>query len=219
MIKFNIKSLRKEVRDKIKIILKELKMKKIEEKDVEKVALELIAKNSKTTTLEIKEKLRSNGFWATQSEVALMMDNIEQKSKLNSSANGTYRTFTSVPIGYPGVKVKGSTGHSGATGHTTFGGMKPLGGTQPKVTAKVINRVSGSTLNTPSTKKTRGKFKWSDAKQKTLGAHTTGDWKVIYSTTGTFKYYEGDVPRYTVRRHFSKTLKVPYIKVTAARVK
>lgn len=61
--------------------------------DVERVATELLAKNGKTTNLEIKNQLRAEGFWAIQSAVAVSMYVITELNGWHWVFNGTYRTY------------------------------------------------------------------------------------------------------------------------------
>jgi hypothetical protein len=55
----------------------------------------LIAKNGKTTTLEIKEFLRDSGYRVCQEEVSRFVKEIALEEGYDFTDNGTYRTYTS----------------------------------------------------------------------------------------------------------------------------
>ena len=61
--------------------------------DVLETALLLINMNGLTTTLEVKEKLRDLGFWATQNGVSASMDQLAGDSKLHFTDGFPYRTY------------------------------------------------------------------------------------------------------------------------------
>jgi hypothetical protein len=54
-------------------------MKTVTREDVKQVALQEISKNGNTTTLDVKNVLRSNGYWVTQEEVRNYMLDITSK--------------------------------------------------------------------------------------------------------------------------------------------
>lgn len=65
--------------------------------DILNVATELINTNGQTTTLEVKNALRNNGFWAEQYMVSRDMDLLTQNGKLthDDALNGNgYRMYT-----------------------------------------------------------------------------------------------------------------------------
>lgn len=64
-------------------------LKKVTSKEVWHTAQKLIAKNSKTTTLEIKNKLRKKGYFATQEKVSKAM----KKSKFNFTCTANFRVY------------------------------------------------------------------------------------------------------------------------------
>lgn len=78
-------------------------MKSLTKDDVKRVYEELLDSNGSTNNLEIKEKLRSDGFWATQAEVSKLMQEIDSEEGLDYTYNGQYRVYhkpgasTSIP--------------------------------------------------------------------------------------------------------------------------
>ena len=67
--------------------------KTLEKADIEAVFDELIDKNGQTTSLEVKEELRSQGFWATQAVVGVELRNIADAKGCDWDFNGTYRIY------------------------------------------------------------------------------------------------------------------------------
>lgn len=61
------------------------------------VALELMEQNDTTTTLEVKNILRSMGFWAIQSDIAARMNEICVQERWRYTYNGKYRTYFLTP--------------------------------------------------------------------------------------------------------------------------
>ena len=71
------------------------KLKKITYDVVKEVAESLIASNTTTTTLDVKEELRTRGYIANQSEVSSMMDKVSSDCNFSiDNSNGTYRIFS-----------------------------------------------------------------------------------------------------------------------------
>ena len=64
-------------------------LKKLSAKEVWHTAKKLIAKNGKTTTLEIKNKLREKGYFATQEKVSKAM----QKSDFDFTCVARFRVY------------------------------------------------------------------------------------------------------------------------------
>ena len=69
-------------------------MKSLTTLDVKTVADELIASNGTTTTLEVKNELRTRGFWAVQTEVSAEMSSLGYPFTDNSG----YRTYGVSPV-------------------------------------------------------------------------------------------------------------------------
>lgn len=65
----------------------------IDKKTVKKVAANLIAANGATTTLEVKNNLRSNHFIAYQSEVSSLLDEIAMDEGWSFFWNGRFRVY------------------------------------------------------------------------------------------------------------------------------
>jgi hypothetical protein len=68
-------------------------MKTLDVAAVVDTAKDLISKNGQTTNLEIKKALRANGYYATQSEVADIMNSVYSSSNLEFTYNGTFREY------------------------------------------------------------------------------------------------------------------------------
>jgi arginine repressor len=64
-------------------------LKKLSAKEVWHTAKKLIAKNGKTTTLEIKNKLRKKNYFATQAQVSKAM----QKSDFDFTCVVSFRVY------------------------------------------------------------------------------------------------------------------------------
>lgn len=57
-------------------------------------ALDLIQKNGKTTTLEVKNHLRVQSFWAKQQDVSRMMADLAEAHGWESVSNGVYNVYS-----------------------------------------------------------------------------------------------------------------------------
>lgn len=93
----------------------------ITKQDVLAVAADLINQNGSTTTKEVKEALRKNGFTARQVEVSSFMDEL---AKIDDelailSDNGTYRTYGAIPSTLQPVFASASSTATQATGILT----------------------------------------------------------------------------------------------------
>lgn len=62
--------------------------------DVEQVFTELLAKNGQVTSLEVKEELRTRGFWATQAIVGPLVQDIANQLGVPFTNNGRFNTYT-----------------------------------------------------------------------------------------------------------------------------
>lgn len=67
--------------------------KAIDKAAVKKAAEELFDANGKTTTLEVKEKLRADGFFALQNEVSQFMSEISAEEDWDYQSNGQFNTY------------------------------------------------------------------------------------------------------------------------------
>lgn len=65
----------------------------VEKDDVEKVFNELLEDNGIATSVEVKNKLRNAGFWATQERVTGFMREIAIEDGIDFDFNGTYREY------------------------------------------------------------------------------------------------------------------------------
>ena len=68
----------------------------ISEVEVLSTATALIEANGSTTTLDVKNKLREDGYWAKQAEVSQLMQVLFVKGNLHSTndLNRSYQTYT-----------------------------------------------------------------------------------------------------------------------------
>jgi hypothetical protein len=62
--------------------------------DVEQVFTELLAKNGQVTSLEVKEELRTRGFWATQAIVGPLVQDVANQLGVPFTNNGRFNTYT-----------------------------------------------------------------------------------------------------------------------------
>ena len=67
--------------------------KKITQDIVKDKAYALMSKYGKTTTLDVKNALRAEDYWAVQQEISAMMDAIQQSEGWDFHANGRHRTY------------------------------------------------------------------------------------------------------------------------------
>lgn len=75
---------------------------------VKAAAEELIRENGATTTLEVKNKLRNQGFIAYQAEVSRMLDETAQSQGWEFEVNGKFRVYYFArPSNYPGTSQAG----------------------------------------------------------------------------------------------------------------
>jgi hypothetical protein len=65
----------------------------LSENDVNDVMIQLLDKNEKTTSMEVKEELRNRGYWATQAIIGPTMQKIADVNGIVFDFNGTYRTY------------------------------------------------------------------------------------------------------------------------------
>jgi DNA gyrase/topoisomerase IV subunit B len=65
----------------------------VEKEDVKQVFFDLLEENEETTSLDVKNKLREMGFWATQERVTGFMREISVEENINFDFNGVYRTY------------------------------------------------------------------------------------------------------------------------------
>jgi hypothetical protein len=73
--------------------------------DVRDVFEELLSDNGQTTSKEIKLKLRSMGYWATQEDVSPMVREIASEDNISFSFNGNYRVYSKTPVVTSNVSV------------------------------------------------------------------------------------------------------------------
>ena len=68
-------------------------MKSINEQLVKETAIELIAKDKVTSTLDVKNRLRGLGYWANQEEVSIYLKNLADTGVLSFTQMGPYRLY------------------------------------------------------------------------------------------------------------------------------
>ena len=68
-------------------------MKSINETIVQETAIELIAKDKVTTTLDVKNQLRTLGYWSNQEEVSIYLKNLADTGILSFTQTGPYRLY------------------------------------------------------------------------------------------------------------------------------
>lgn len=65
----------------------------ITESKILKTALELIDDNGQTTTLEVKNELRENNYWATQSQISDAMTSFENVGIFDATSAGDHNVY------------------------------------------------------------------------------------------------------------------------------
>lgn len=75
--------------------------KAISETIVKETAKRLIDENGETTTLDVKQDLRSQGYWAKQADVSDHMMNLGSQGDFEWDDNGQYRTYYERPVALP----------------------------------------------------------------------------------------------------------------------
>lgn len=83
-------------------------MKTIDSTVVLATAMSLIDTNGSVTTLEVKNSLRSEGYWAKQPEVSKMLADVAQSAGWTFTDNGVHRTY----VNHPTVKATVPASHS-----------------------------------------------------------------------------------------------------------
>ncbi len=68
-------------------------MKTLNKKIVKKVAEKLLINNGKTTTLEVKNKLRARNYFALQADISQFLAHISEEEGWSYDDNGVYRTY------------------------------------------------------------------------------------------------------------------------------
>lgn len=67
--------------------------KTLEKADIEIAFNDLLVKNGQTTSLEVREELRKQGFWSTQHVVGTSLRDIADARGCDWDFNNTYRTY------------------------------------------------------------------------------------------------------------------------------
>lgn len=65
----------------------------ITEAKILKCALQLIDDNDQTTTLDVKNELRGNNYWATQQQVSESLEALENMGILDASPAGDHQIY------------------------------------------------------------------------------------------------------------------------------
>lgn len=166
--------------------------KQLTKQEVLRVATDLISKNGKTTTLEVKTVLRNEGFWAEQSDVSSYMDQLHNEQSWNfSTPTGSYRVYTAATV----------QSQSSAT-------------TTPSVSVR-SPRKKGTRVNlTPVTT-------YADINAFDKSKHDRNCWIVKHATPGTsvVHIYPASETRDHVRCSFAKLNKFKIQLVRACRIK
>jgi|SRR6056297_709811 len=69
-------------------------IKPVIDKDITRKKFEkLLEENGETTSLDVKRKLRDEGYWATQEKVTSFMREIAMEENIGFTFNGIYRTY------------------------------------------------------------------------------------------------------------------------------
>lgn len=68
-------------------------MKNLSKEAVKEVAINLSKLNGVTSSKEVKEQLRIDGYWATQSSVSALLNNLVTENILKFTSNGTFRVY------------------------------------------------------------------------------------------------------------------------------
>jgi hypothetical protein len=68
-------------------------MKTLDREIVKIVAENLLIENGKTTTLEVKNKLRAKNYFALQADISVLLADISQEEGWQYEDNGVYRTY------------------------------------------------------------------------------------------------------------------------------
>lgn len=66
--------------------------------DVKKVAVEQIETNGRTTSLDVKNELRKNDFWATQADISVFLQQLVTEGVLESSIAPDWEDFSPIPF-------------------------------------------------------------------------------------------------------------------------
>ena len=173
---------------------------------VRDAAKDLVTRNGKTTTLEIKQELRKKGYFAVQDDVSAIMDNEYSNIGMDFVVQSGHRVYSF-------INTTRSTTNTNPT--TSLGGLSVS--TLGVPASNQTRSTSGNTVKPPVTKK-KGKYSYKNINKIDAFSTVKGDWKVSTSS-GTIIYYKGDVPRYTARYAYSKETGTPYKSVRARRVK
>jgi hypothetical protein len=67
--------------------------KNLETADIEAAFDTVLSRDGKVTSLEVKQELRNQGFWATQAVVGIELRDIADAKGCDWDFNGTYRTY------------------------------------------------------------------------------------------------------------------------------
>lgn len=72
-------------------------MKPLTKQAVRDAAEALFTENGQTTTLDVKNRLRTNGYFALQQEVSVLMDELSQELSWEFMHNGAFRIYRKRP--------------------------------------------------------------------------------------------------------------------------
>ncbi len=191
------------VKEIINSIFGPMKNQSLTDDAVKDVAKELVTKNGKTTTLEIKNELRKKGYHAIQDDVSAIMDSVYMYIGMQFTVAGGHREYT----------------YSNNTTSTTSNSSSNLGGLAVSTLG-----VKTTGYNSPGVAKSalpkKAKYSYKDAVKKLVKDAVKNDW-CVKAAKGHHDdiYYAGDVPNYAVRYAYYKETGVLYKNTRARRVR
>ena len=175
-------------------------MKNLTKQDVLDAAQVLILANGQTTTLEIKNLLRSNDYFAKQAEVSTLVQELVDDDELEiSGSNGIYRTYVSVTP----LLDEDEDDDNNDTSNTSV----------PAVQTPV------PTVSTPVTAIKHQDGNVTPAKPIPSGLTKPGDWEVSSVDSNTVLYFLGDLTRDEVRGAYAKLEKQHFQSTRSTRIK
>jgi len=172
---------------------------------VKDVTLDLISKNGKTSSLDVKNELRNQGYFATQSTVSDFMNDLYTSREVDYTVNGRYREYTYVSVAAPSVSSVQSN-----LGGLSLSSLSPSSPTSPSATHTKVK--------TPKVKSPKGQ--WRNLVALDDDDVVKGDWYVFDKDTPTSgNNYTGKASRNSVRYCFAQDCGFPYVDTRATRVK
>lgn len=182
---------------------------------VRDVAKDLLESNNTTTTLEIKQELRKQGYWAKQDDVSTHMDNIYFNENWTYTDNGGHRVYEE--LGRSGVlSTNNNLGYS-----TSNGSMKSTSTSSTPISTSSY-RSSKKTPRTapygnPHVDPSGNYYQMRDGRVISVASFAnTGNWEVT-GPGGKF-YFESIHNRDEVRNAYSRINRCRIQDTLAARI-